>query len=729
MLHRLSSDVLGTYRQKYQHAVAKHFGRLWLLDVESALFAFYAGAWVLLVACLFYGSLRYQLFLSAVRPDPYLFANDWSAPLDDVFIHFDFARSITRGHPFEWSRGNGYSSGGTSLLYPFVLALGYPLGFRGGRIMQFAAIVACTSTFATLLASRRLFRSLPRWTTYLAPPVFLGIGALDWSLMSGMEVAFFLSVWALAFVAWSDLVDDGASGRSRVGNVVALGLANGLLVATRPEAVIVALVFAFSAAWLIRRDRGAAASVFALTLCPALAVTVAQAVANKVLTGDFSAAGALVKLELYDPRLSVRDVCEAWWFHVRYQVARVTGYHVADGLLLGSLLWGLSALPLLFERTRRVGAVLWVQACSWVFVVALNGQVRWQNERYTMPAVAWLLLAAALGVGATLNHEFTMVRRPDLVRRTARALVVLCLGVLALGQVSRMRDQVWFFGRASRNIRDQHIKVARKIRHELPRSRRVLVGDAGAIPYESDEAALDVVGLGGYQRLPFARAGRWGIGASLELIERIPPAERPDLLAIYPGWWGEFPLWFGRPLSGVSVRGNVICGGLTKMLYEARWQALDVGSQPVSAAAHGEVVVDDIDFADLISEGGHGYRITGAEGFVAMKMLPHPERPAVELWDAGRVVPPGASLEFVLHELGRGHTARLVVRTAPPQPATLALRVGASPVVPREVPASDAWQELSFDIPAAASGSAVPVSMKVERSEVVVYHAWVLEKQ
>jgi hypothetical protein len=49
--------------------------------------------------------------------------------------------------------------------------------------------------------------------------------------------------------------------------------------------------------------------------------------------------------------------------------------------------------------------VLWSQAIVWVLIVALNGQVRWQNERYTMPALAWMLLSAAVGVGATLSHE------------------------------------------------------------------------------------------------------------------------------------------------------------------------------------------------------------------------------------------------------------------------------------------------------------------------------------
>src|SRR5688572_2131860 len=75
----------------------------------------------LYVGCLFFGSARLQTLYSEYWSNPHSFQDGtasrtlgpWSAPLDDVFIHFDFARSTARGRPFEWSQGNGYSSGGT----------------------------------------------------------------------------------------------------------------------------------------------------------------------------------------------------------------------------------------------------------------------------------------------------------------------------------------------------------------------------------------------------------------------------------------------------------------------------------------------------------------------------------------------------------------------------------------------------------------------------------------
>jgi hypothetical protein len=134
---------------------------------------------------LFYGYMLHQT------------GGEWSAPLDDVFIHFDYARATARGAPFQWTEGNGYSSGNTSLSYPFVLAFGYWLGFRSSSLMMWAAVVASMATLGFLWSLPRLFGALPRATHFLAIAGIFSVGALSWSLWSGMEVAFFLGVWGL----------------------------------------------------------------------------------------------------------------------------------------------------------------------------------------------------------------------------------------------------------------------------------------------------------------------------------------------------------------------------------------------------------------------------------------------------------------------------------------------------------------------------------------------------
>ena len=158
---------------------------------------------------------------------------EWSAPLDDVFIHFDYARATARGYPFQWSAGNGYSSGNTSLLYPFVLAAGYRSASAARALMIWAGIVACVSIFALLLAAARLFAPLRRGRSTSRPLALFSLGALDWSLFSGMEVAFFLGIWAARSVALRSTRAEPRDGASTATG--SSGSGDCSLVVTRPE--------------------------------------------------------------------------------------------------------------------------------------------------------------------------------------------------------------------------------------------------------------------------------------------------------------------------------------------------------------------------------------------------------------------------------------------------------------------------------------------------------------
>jgi hypothetical protein len=168
--------------------------------------------------------------------------------------------------------------------------------------MRWAAVVACVSVFGALLASRRLFRELPVATSYLLPPVLLCVGALDWSLWSGMEVALLLGLWSLAIVAWDDLRRASGQVGARYGEAALLGATGLLLCATRPESIGALGVLVVTALWDYRREKPTRLlSMAGLALVPALGLLVGHAFANHALTGDSTAAGALVKLEMHHP--------------------------------------------------------------------------------------------------------------------------------------------------------------------------------------------------------------------------------------------------------------------------------------------------------------------------------------------------------------------------------------------------------------------------------------------
>ncbi len=673
--------------------------------IDGVVYPVFAALCTLYAALFFYGSLHRQTH------------GAWSAPLDDVFIHFDYARATARGYPFQWSEGNGFSSGNTSLSYPFALALGYWAGFRGLSIMHWAAIVACISCLAFFLAAGRLAEPMGRWAKYLIPPAVLSLGALDWSLFSGMENAFHLGVWGLALVPVLRLVRETKLHPSpardrRIAQIGWIsGLAGALLYATRPESVVCVASFAIFAAIAVRRasgNRPAALTVLRIGVPGVLAV-VAQALVNHAFTGEWSANGAIAKLAINNPYLTADDKVAQYVDLLKYVVLRNTQHHFSDVLPWGWLVPLVAVIPLLSRRLRGVAILLWAQVIGWLALVALNGQVRWQNERYTMAAVAWLLVLAALGLATILGAPSAATtseekKKPSFLddprfRRfvmPARAFVAIAIvAIFWVHQIPNMRDQIWFFGRASRNIRDQHL-VAGKVLAELG-AHRVLVGDAGALMYASDRSGLDIIGLGGYHDLPFARAGVHGLGASLELIERMPVAERPDVMAIYPSWWGDLPTLFGERLTQVPVVGNVICGGSEKVIYRADWSTLDATPTPRTMRPS-EVLVDELDVADLVSEKAHSYVFPHpAMGFVDFRVLADPVQPTRDLFDAGRVIAPDQHELAVMRAPQAG--GRLVVRSVVGHHITIQVRAAGNAIGQLTLDPVNGWTESSLDLP------------------------------
>ncbi|MSP25072.1 MAG: hypothetical protein EXR75_07890 [Myxococcales bacterium] len=702
---------------------------LGLVANDSAVYAAWALACTIFVSTTFYGYLLTQT------------GGIWSAPLDDVFIHFDYARAFARGFPFQWSEGNGYSSGNTSLSYPAVLSVGYWIGFRHLWLMAWAAIVANISVFFFLFSTGRLVDGLAEqldpeagrdvsWIKYLFPPAVLSMGALDWTLWSGMENAWHLGCWGLALAALDrQLAAPDLSAMRR--RAWFTGVMCALLVSARPESGVCVAAFSIYGAYAAAREGTAPAwrarlFLVAAAASPALGMLALHAAANRFFTGEWSANGAIAKVIFEQPYLTRAEMLDRYFELLRYIKDRLLEHHFADLPPWGELVPALALVPLFVARLRPIALLLWCQILGWIFLVATNLQLRWHNERYAMPAVAWLLLAAALGLGALVtagarHRVFSRIAGP---RTTALRFVGAGLVAAAywLHQAPRMRDQIWFMARASRNIFDQHVTAGFLLEKLAPK--RILVGDAGALTYISDRPGLDLIGLGGYGRLPFARATNHGLGAALELIERMPPGDRPDLMALYPTWWGDLPTQFGRVLTSIPVRGNVICGGAEKVLYRANWTSLDKLGTPRSLEP-GMRVIDELDFADLVSEKLHEHNLPQPGlGFVHFRLLADPSAPQTDLFDAGRSVPAGVMATGRMRAPSGG--GRLILRLAPDHIERIAVTFGGHDLgVVVAAPSTGAWHEVFVTLPALNSERAL-LELRPE-GQVVLFHAWTVE--
>ena len=566
--------------------------------------------------------------IAFVGPAMRVCRGDFPVPLDDVFIHFDFARSLCRGHPFEWIAGQGFSSGETSPLYAALMAVGYAAGL-GEHLAWFSALVAWASVVWAMASLRALSGARPL-VAFAGAALLVCVGALDFTLFSGMEFALFIALVLRAFVLADRVVRAPPWTRSK--RQWALGAWGVLLVWTRPESAVVIAVLAVLAA----RHARAASPLAAL-----LRVSIPGACATLVIlgldwwkTGDPMAAGARLKLLASNPYLGDVDRAREVGLNAFYFVWKVVlGSMVPSGISMW-LLGGCVVAAVVSRATRELGVAMLVSAMLWAVLVSQNGAARYQGFRYYAPAVALVLAVVALGLAA-------------LARRFGAWAAIAVGAVLGLGAAFHAGNQVRFFRDASANIHDQQVAVGKKLRGlDLPGV--MLVNDAGAIPYFADRGAIDALGLGGFHGLPFTRAALSGEASTVELIQRMTPAERPTLLALYPNWFPGITGNFAREVDRVTIEHNVICGGPTKLIAVADWSALDGDQGPPG-------VIDELDVADVESERAHAYESPAPRGgYVLLEVHDG-------LFDGGRIIPEGERESF--RALAASPRARLVLRS------------------------------------------------------------------
>ena len=112
-------------------------------------------------------------------------------PLDDSFIHLQYARRLAEGGFFSYVPGEGYTTGATSLLWPLALAPFHLLGLRGLSLVWIAWLFGALGHAGVALETTRLAERLAgRAAAVGAGAMCLAFGAFAWFAWSGMETIF-----------------------------------------------------------------------------------------------------------------------------------------------------------------------------------------------------------------------------------------------------------------------------------------------------------------------------------------------------------------------------------------------------------------------------------------------------------------------------------------------------------------------------------------------------------
>jgi hypothetical protein len=345
-------------------------------------------------------------------------------PLDDVYIHFQYAKQIVLGQPYVYNPGQPPTSGATSFLYPYLLAFGYLIGFQELRLSLWAMGIGALALLGSLWLVYRLLKThdAPNWLAVLVALIFGLTGSIAWHFMSGMETGLMM-LFALAtlycavtqrlrlFVGSASLL---ALTRPEGGILAAIGVV-AFVLGTRHEALAPTslphgegLISTFVRPFALREkgtgNEGHAAALRRhLPLIIPLLMLFVQPLVNLLVTGSPIATGNSVK--------SIFGTVPFYWDVVigrildnflRMWAEFITGISLREGLyvpyLVGPLALAFLIGGLFSRKYRLVNAMLLLWLLAGTASIATLDTAFWHFKRYQMPLMALLFPAAGWGL-------------------------------------------------------------------------------------------------------------------------------------------------------------------------------------------------------------------------------------------------------------------------------------------------------------------------------------------
>jgi hypothetical protein len=622
-------------------------------------------------------------------------AGEPAVPLDDSYIHFQYAQAFARLSPFEYTPGAAPTPGATSVLWPLLLAPWTALGIEDVGLVWVAWAFGWAALAGLAHETRQLARGLTtEASACVAGAAVLAFGAFAWFAASGMEVVPFAWLMTRAVRRGAEWLEAAAPGRRSSAELIALAVLAPLF---RPEGALISLLLA--AVFASRR---------AFRLAPAALCGAATPLGvYYVTTGSAISSTATAKWLPLNPYLGVGELARAVQANV----------HLLFGTLLDGRLWTSVfippgsrwvlwlALPALLVagwlRGRPGRAALALGLALGALLPATYETFLVNRVRYLWPfASAWLVGAVLVAdlTGAALHR---WLRGPAAGGPVLGAVLVGLLGTHVPGSVADVAE-------SARAVTRQQVAVGRWIRQHLPEDARVGLNDTGAIAYFGRRRTFDVVGL---TTRGEARYWAAGPGSRFEHYERLAAEERPTHFAVYREWFGLEPL-LGPVLTERTVHAAIL-GGATLSAHEARYEALGSAASPLLLDPAG-TLLDALDVADLESEAAHDYMLLDASR----------ERNVIVQY-GGAV--DGARLERHRESfmLSVAPGAALVLRVGAFTPSRLAISAAGRPIALITLQGA-AWEEHSLVLPASVPRERVRVEI-TGAAPFSALHYWVYE--
>jgi len=568
--------------------------------------------WPWLVSLLAIGCLALGIFaLTAYR----FTDGQGGVPLDDAWIHFQFARNLARGDGLSFNPGQP-TSGSTAPLWTLLLAGIY---FVGGRFPVAGQALSGVSFLVALAATYALGKRLTgnRWAAWLAGMIVAVNGRMVWAGLSALEIGLFA---ALSLLAIDAHLSDRAARRYRLRTAALFGLA----ALSRPEGY---LLFALSLAdfvwhaWRMpeqaddvrphrperaddaraqphRPERAGAGTdsgprithhalrityyvlrpiiLFAAIVLPYLLFSLRTS--GHVLPNTYHAK-AVVNL------LPDRDFLSIAARYLILDNPLLLPFYVLGVMVLFWPAFGGSRGRMVSVRSEMAGtlqtshaSLLSLWSVGLPLVYAFLHAVLYQHGRYLIPlipcnaviGVVGLLAARRLAVQRRWLSIIRINPAPFVSRRCGPGLVILTTLLIVAGTAWRLPTMANLYAWNVDNINEMHVALGQWVAEHAPPDALLALNDIGAITYISERPVLDLAGLVTPEVVPLLRLP----DRDARLAEFM-AAQGVQYALIFPNW---FPDLAARddvlePVHQVTLGRNTICGGQTMVVYRAHWSS------------------------------------------------------------------------------------------------------------------------------------------------------------
>lgn len=475
-------------------------------------------------------------------------AGESGVPLDDSWIHFQFARNVARGYGFSYNPGHE-TPGSTSPLWVYILAGTYKIT---GGFLSSSKVLGLLFLLVAVWALYNISRYIDpnRWCAFLVALFTLLAGRLFWGVLSGMEIGLFTMLTHVGILLY--LKFEPASPKSFVTTVFF-----GLTTLARPEG---AALFAFACLltfWQLfcSRKRNSdhipfkrAFVAFVLHVLIFMVLVLPQVWFCFKTTGHPLPTTFYAKTQgLHIGFVSVRYIIKVVYFLFRD--------HPLFFLTLPFGLWHIGRKGIRGDIKVSI-LVLWF--CGLPLLNAVINPITWHHGRYVMFLIPLFFLFSVHGC----YFGFNVVKLRGVKLKEGFLLLSFICSLALLFHWSRI------YAENVDNVNQMDVRMGRWIENNLPLNATVAASDVGAIAFFSERSILDTDGLVTPEVIPYVKELGREQGVFQYLVKK-----KPDFVVAFHD---EFQFLSNHkdlfePLFSLRIMKNTILGGERMVVYKTHW--------------------------------------------------------------------------------------------------------------------------------------------------------------